>query len=86
MPQNRPKLQEVLNRLYRELSDVGDIRPKEISMLHYLAQTWLSHIIVSINSILEKVPLHTHIPVTRNVGFYIQQTYGNEMDTMLTEI
>jgi radical SAM superfamily enzyme YgiQ (UPF0313 family) len=86
LPQNRPKLKDILIGFYQELSRLDNIRPKETSLLDYLAQTWLTHITTPINPLLEKMPLNSHIPMTRNVGFYLYNNHATYFDSLLTQI
>lgn len=85
LPENRPHLRKVLNQIYSQLSKMPTIRPKQVSVNEFLAQTWLTHLEEPINSLLEPMPLESHTIISKNIGYYLNK-FGVKLDTILVNI
>ncbi len=83
---HRPELRAILIRLYCELSRLGDVRPKETALLEYLAQTWLTHLTSPVNPLIEGMTLDSHVPISRNLGYYLLSTHAAEINADLNAV
>ncbi len=62
-----------------------NIRPKQVSVNEFLAQTWLTHFEEPINSLLEPMPLESHILISKSIGYYLYK-FRVKLDTILEKI
>ena len=85
LPENRTHLREALSQIYSQLSTMPTIRPKQVSVNEFLAQTWLTHLEEPINSLLEPMPLESHTLISKNIGSYLHK-FRVKLDTILETI
>ena len=85
LPENRTHLREAVSQIYFQLSKMTIIRPKQVSVNEFLAQTWLTHLEEPINSLLESIPLESHTLISKNIGYYLHK-FRVKLDTMLETI
>jgi len=85
LPENRTHLREILSQLYSQLSKMPPIRPKQVSVNEFLAQTWLTHLEEPINSLLEPMSLESHTVISKNIGYYLHK-FRKKLDTILETV
>ena len=71
--------------LYKNLRKIANVRTKQTSLNSFQAQTWLTHLDEPINFMAEKMPMETHIPISKN-GFFFLKNYQEKLDGMLISI
>lgn len=85
LPENRPHLRDALGQIYSQLEKMPTIRPKQVSVNEFLAQTWLTHLEDPINTLLESIPLESHTLLSKNIGYYLHK-FRKKLDTLLKNI
>jgi radical SAM superfamily enzyme YgiQ (UPF0313 family) len=82
LPKNRSKLKESMNMFHSTFRKMEIVRPKLVSFMSFLGQTWLTHLIDPINNFTSEMDMNTHIPISRNGAFYLKR-YTETLDKVL---
>ena len=85
LPENRAKLRKIIGDFDEKLRKIANVRTKQTSINSFQAQTWLTHLDDPINFMAEKMPMDTHIPVSKN-GFFYLQNFQEKLDGLLVSI
>ncbi|MFX0091781.1 MAG: B12-binding domain-containing radical SAM protein, partial [Candidatus Hodarchaeota archaeon] len=85
LPENRATLKKILMRLYHGLSNMAATKAKTIIFSEFVAQTWLTHLIKPVGILIKKESPQSHIPMTLNSLFYLQE-FTNYFDSLLTSM
>ena len=85
LPKNRSHLSKGLSQIYSQLNKMPNIRPKQVSVNEFLAQTWLTHLEEPINSLLEPMLLESHTLISKNIGYYLHK-FRVKLDNVLENI
>lgn len=86
LPENRDQFHEMLVKFKHQLSKISYIKAKDVFFDEFLAQTWMTHLELPVNSLFVRFPLKSHSPLSFYGGYQYLTNFQNELDTTLERI